>query len=453
VPKRYEVRCPVHGFIPITEWERDIINQPVFQRLRQIRQLGLTDMLYPGAMHTRFEHSLGVMHLATRMFEDIWDRQHAFLVEQGFREDTKGRDRMIIRLMALLHDLGHAPFSHAAEEVMPFLPGQEGKEKKDKKSYKHEQYSAGIIRTYLKDVIEQHKENDNFGLTANDIADIIERKPAIGQRKLLWRDLIDSHLDADRADYLLRDSVHIGVEYGHYDLARLVICLVIAQDPDTGTLVLAVDEGGVHAAEGLILARYMMFTQVYFHHVRGAYDHHLAETLKELLREENKDRADLGDEKGTFLPPTTPENLKAFLDWTDWKVQGLLYVGKGGPHATILKERRHDRRVYETPEVVKAADLEELGEVRERLGDRVSFTGSPEKSWYKPKEGEIQILKRGTTKTRLVPLSQISDVVKGLASLNQRRLYVPYEKATEARRIVDDFLTEKVAKKGGPSEN
>src|SRR5439155_1380956 len=127
---------------------------------------------------------------------------------------------------------------------------------------------------------------------------------------------------------------------------------VVAQDPDTGTLVLAMDEGGVHAAEGLILARYMMFTQVYFHHVRGAYDHHLAETLKELLREENKDRAELGDEKGTFLPPTTPE-------------------------------------------------------------------------------------------TRLVPLSQISDVVKGLTSLNQRRLYAPYEKATEARKIVDECLTEK----------
>jgi len=448
VPKRYEVRCPVHGFIPITEWERDIINQPAFQRLRRIRQLGLTDMLYPGAMHTRFEHSLGVMHLATRMFEDIWDRQRPFLVEQGFREDTKGRDRMIIRLMALLHDVGHAPFSHAAEDVMPVLNAGP-----PPRRYKHEQYSAAIIRTYLKDVIEQHKENDNFGLSANDIADIIERKPTIGQRKLLWRDLIDSHLDADRADYLLRDSVHVGVEYGHYDLDRLVICLVIAQDPDTGTLVLAVDEGGVHAAEGLILARYMMFTQVYFHHVRGAYDHHLAETLKDLLREENKDRAELGDERGTFLPPTTPENLDAFLDWTDWKVQGLMHAGKGGPHATILKERSHDRRVYETPEVVKAIDLEELGEVRERLGDRVSFTGSPEKSWYRPKEGEIQILKRGTTKTRLVPLSQISDVVKGLASLNQRRLYVPYEKAPEARQIVDDFLTATQLKKGGEGED
>ena len=111
--KRYEVRCPIHGFIVLDEWERDIINHLVFQRLRRIRQLGWTDMLYPGAMHTRFEHSLGVMETATRMFDDIWERRKDLLEALNFSPGGREKDRILIRLAALLHDVGHAPFSHA----------------------------------------------------------------------------------------------------------------------------------------------------------------------------------------------------------------------------------------------------------------------------------------------------------------------------------------------------
>jgi HD superfamily phosphohydrolase len=121
--RKYEIRCPIHGFIELNEWERDIINQPAFQRLRRIRQLGLTDYVYPGAMHTRFEHSLGVMHVATRMYDSIVARSAEVLkAELGYNDDGLRRDRMIVRLAALLHDVGHAPLSHAAEEIMPTKP-------------------------------------------------------------------------------------------------------------------------------------------------------------------------------------------------------------------------------------------------------------------------------------------------------------------------------------------
>lgn len=125
------------------------------------------------------------------------------------------RDRVLVRLASLLHDVGHAPFSHAGEEVMPKNPATN-------KPYKHEAYSEAIIRYLMKDVIENHPLNQNYYIKADDVADFLAGKPSV-QRSLLWRGLITSQLDADRADYLLRDSHHIGVEYGKYDLQRLLV--------------------------------------------------------------------------------------------------------------------------------------------------------------------------------------------------------------------------------------
>jgi len=219
--KTYEIRDPIHGFIELNEWERDIVNHPVFQRLRRIRQLGLTDMVYPGAMHTRFEHSLGVMHVATKMFDQIVKRRQDFLeTELSFTAGGLERDRVLVRLSCLLHDVGHAPFSHAAEGLMDKDPATN-------KSYKHENYSAAAVAFLMQDVIENHPLNQNYKITAQEIADFLNGRLALG-RVLLWRSLVSGQLDADRADYLLRDSHHIGVAYGRYDLNRLLVTLTIA---------------------------------------------------------------------------------------------------------------------------------------------------------------------------------------------------------------------------------
>src|SRR5438270_8358508 len=119
--RQYEIRCPVHGFITLNDWEWEIIRQPAFQRLRRIRQLGWTDQVYPGAMHTRFEHSLGVMHVATHLYDAILRRSRDVLVsELTYNEAGFERDKILVRLAALLHDVGHSPFSHASEELYPF---------------------------------------------------------------------------------------------------------------------------------------------------------------------------------------------------------------------------------------------------------------------------------------------------------------------------------------------
>jgi HD superfamily phosphohydrolase len=113
-----EIRCPIHGFIGLNAWERALVDTPVFQRLRRIRQLAWTDYVYPGAMHTRFEHSLGVMHVATLLFDSIVRNSRQILTAAyDYDEHGLAKARQKIRLAALLHDVGHPPFSHASEDV------------------------------------------------------------------------------------------------------------------------------------------------------------------------------------------------------------------------------------------------------------------------------------------------------------------------------------------------
>ncbi len=197
-----EVRCPVHGFIRLNNWERDIINHPVFQRLRRIRQLSWTDMVYQAAMHTRFEHSLGVMHVASAMFDTIVEKCKSILHdEMAFNQTGLERDRQVLRIASLLHDVGHAPFSHAGEGLMPRNPDT-------RNPFKHEDYSASAIRFLMRDVIDSHRESQNYEITANEVADFVQGKATLG-RRLLWYELLSGQLDADRSDYLLRDAYHL----------------------------------------------------------------------------------------------------------------------------------------------------------------------------------------------------------------------------------------------------
>jgi HD superfamily phosphohydrolase len=145
-----EIRCPIHGFIGLTELERDIVDHSAFQRLRRIKQLAWTDYIYPGASHTRFEHSLGVMHLASRLYEAVVKASGETLKEIfKYTDAGLARDWQIVRLAALLHDVGHPPFSHAAEQLLPMkepenyslLPGVV----RPIERYAHEDYSVEII--------------------------------------------------------------------------------------------------------------------------------------------------------------------------------------------------------------------------------------------------------------------------------------------------------------------
>lgn len=425
--RMYEIRCPVHGFIPFSDWERDVINHPAFQRLRRIRQLAWTDYVYPGAMHTRFEHSLGVMHIAGQLFESIRRRSFEVLKSDlGFSDDDLARDRQIVRFTALLHDTGHGPFSHAAEDVFP--TDAKGKH------YKHEAYSAAVIRHVLKDVIESHPLNRGVGILADDIATLLEGGSAAGGR-LFWRQLVDGQMDADRMDYLLRDSLHIGVDYGRYDWRRLLNTIQVVQmEPRRGEESppgprIGVAEGGVHAAEALVLARYYMFTQVYFHKTRVAYDHHIRGSLKALLP------------TGAFPPPSAG-TIAEYLQWNDWKVLGLLAdESNGGEHADRLRRRDHYREIHHTPEHSVGSERTVVGLISRSLGNLVAAVESSETSTYKLGPTDISVVSEAENH-KVQPLSEYSSVLKGFKDrpVNMVRLYSRPEDAEQARLRIAELL-------------
>jgi len=412
--RKYEIRCPVHGFIQIDDWEREIIEQPAFQRLRRIRQLAWTDLVYPGAMHTRFEHSLGVMHTATLLYDSIVSKSRDLLKQElAYSDEGLGRDRKLVRLAALLHDVGHAPFSHSSEELLPRRTGA--------LKFAHEDYSAAIIRSELRGAIEEHPLNANTGFRANDVAALIEGGAAAG-RAVFWRDLINGQMDADRMDYLLRDSHHVGVGYGKFDLQRLISSVIaIAPGGKDDHSRVGIEEGGLHAAEALVLARYFMFTQVYFHKTRVAYDIHLREVMKQILA-------------GGRFPKPSGTGLKEFLRWDDWRVMGLIASGRAGEHGRRIIERNHYREIYHTHEVCTEKDLRELKRVKAKLGNLLVAEETATKSWYKSGSDDIPVLSKVRT-PRVQPLSEYSKVIAGMMEKNnQALLYVDSTRREEAER-------------------
>jgi HD superfamily phosphohydrolase len=413
--RTYEIRCPVYGFITISDWEREIISVPAFQRLRRIRQLAWSDYVYPGAMHTRFEHSLGVMHMATQLYRAIEDRSGDILrSELGYNDAGLRRHKVLIRLAALFHDIGHSPFSHGAEELFPLADDANPATR-----FTHETYSAEIVRQCFADVIANHPANTNYEFKADDVANMLEGKAEAG-KALFWRDLIDGQMDADRMDYLLRDSLHAGVDYGRYDWRR-VLQTVAATPPTSGSGPrLGVSAGGWHSAEGLILARYFMFTQVYFHKTRVVFDYHLQQALAEMLPD------------GHFPRPTADE-LNEYLRWDDWRVLGKLSAGAGGEHGKRLATRNHYREIAETPEVPASDDIEKLARWRTALGDLLKAEIPAEKSWYRIGPADIPVISEDDP-SKVSPLSKYSSVVRGIEAVHQIRLYVRGEDRAEARR-------------------
>jgi HD superfamily phosphohydrolase len=190
---------------------------------------------------------------------------------------------------------------------------------------------------------------------------------------------------------------------------------------------MGISDGGVHAVEGLLLARYMMFTQLYFHKTRVIYDYHLVECLRALL--ESSDH--------TFAAPTR-DGIKEFLSWHDWRVLGAISNGFGGEHGEILYNRNHHRLVHESPEIPTQDDLELLQEHEAVLNSLGCVRLSAEKSWYKTGPSEILVIPEQWSHEREpMPLSQRSAMLAGLKSIAQQRLYVPAERRADAITLIE----------------
>ena len=334
----HEIRDPIHVFIKLDSQERRVLDSPQFQRLRCIHQLAMTYLVYPGATHRRFEHSLGVMELAGRVYDIITNPENLTdgirsLFPQTQNEYQRLHWRRVLRLAALCHDIGHLPFSHAAEDLLP-------------EGWDHERMTRELILSpAMKDIWSSMDPKP-------DPMDIV--KLALGAKKapdlefsdwesLLAEIIVGNAFGVDRMDYLLRDSLHTGVAYGRFDHFRLIDTLRILPPPAQGyererssEPYIGVEAGGLQSAEALLLARYFMFSQVYFHPVRRIYDIHLKDFLTEWL------------EGGCY-----PIETKHFFEYTDAEIISAMRKATrddqhpGHIHAKRIVDRNHFRVLHE----------------------------------------------------------------------------------------------------------
>jgi HD superfamily phosphohydrolase len=416
-------RDPVHGFIRVSKRERTIINRPEMQRLRRIHQLGPGCLIYHGAEHSRFGHALGVMEVASRLFDAIELKRPEAL---GADQTARKRTRQLLRLAALLHDVGHAPFSHSTEEIMPVGP--------DNRPYEHVDYTCAIIESEGMAQAIQIGFGE-MGISAQMVSRLIEGSAALGDEGVLLHQLIAGELDADRMDYLARDSMYCGVIYGSYDVHRLLDTVTVAKWGKSRWL-LAVESGGKYALEAFLLARYYMFLQVYLHDVRRFYDIALARFLASLLP------------GGRYPPPTQVEQYLGYDDLAIWQLaRGR--AAEGDAWGNVLWNRAHWRTIAETephppPELVlKWRDARES--IERQFNEAVIFDDAVSAAYrarqYGPydtesaeEEGKYPILVAEEGKPDGLPIERISRIVQNLnAHIILLRLYAHPDRESDVK--------------------
>lgn len=314
------VRDPIHGPIALNKQERLLIEHPAFQRLRHIKQLGFADVAFPAAVHSRFIHSIGALHVATRLFDRLLPPQNPYKHDE--EEKTRLRLRQTVRLAMLLHDVGHAPLSHTTEMRLPLLKElalekswglfQEGKKSDEKnKRATHEDFtlkiildsslgqqidslfgdSVGIYKEHVALLILSSLPTDVNPATSSNIqhsTHSTEGLPVDVQQTWFWRgknclpllrQIISSECDADRMDYLQRDSLFSGVNFGKFD-ADWLIDNVVPVDVN-GVYFLGIRSRAIFSFEDFLLSRYHMFATVYLHEVPVIYEKMLSRYFTE----------------------------------------------------------------------------------------------------------------------------------------------------------------------------
>ena len=266
---------PIHHFIELSPAEAKLLDSDVMQRMRRLRQLGLAYLAFPSAEHSRFSHALGAVAAGTRVFETLITHSR-----EAFENADIEYERQLLRAALLLHDIGHGPFSHACEAVL---------------GIRHEARTEAILN--LPRIREPLAA---LGVDPKDVLALIIGNGS-GRHRVFGEIVSGPNLDADRMDYLLRDSYFTGVATGHYDSEQLFGALRIYQHSNHS--ILGVDSRGVVALESFVLARYMMFATVYFHHTTRMYERILQDALREL-----------------WPHPSALNDIEAFLDWDDARV-------------------------------------------------------------------------------------------------------------------------------------
>ncbi len=382
---------PIHDFIRVYDHELKIIDNPIFQRLRRIRQLSGAHLTYPAAQHTRFEHSLGVMHIASQAGEAL--REKGFLKKEDIEQ---------LRLAGLLHDIGHGPFSHLFEEII------------QKKKISHEDFGKNLIlKSVIGDILSQN------GYDKKTITKI-----AFGDSKLQYlNEIVSGALSADMMDYLLRDGYFTGAEHAKIDHKRLT------QSLDVHKKKLALEKSALYSFESMMHSRYQMFKAVYFHKTVRAAEVMLLEALR------------LSDDEFGF----TSFNLNEYIKLTDEYVLSML-LSSNTPKLKRAKKFAQDYQnrnllkcVYER--ILTSKNLLEktkTNEIRSTLSKKskvdeeeifVDSSVTPSIPLAPSKKESKQIIlitkENGKSQAQEMPISEIPVVSAISGFMNILRVYTP----------------------------
>ena len=445
-----EIRDVIHGSIQIFAHELPIVESRIFQRLRQIKQLGFSENSYPTATHARFIHSLGAMETATIAFDTIFDGPRARTLFKRDHFKAPERLRAIVRLAALLHDSGHGPLSHTTEFAMPEVAALQvprnstaGTDRTRKAN--HEDYTLKLILdSSLTELL--NRAGSPYGFTAAHVAALIDphfqldlklgeadfffaqvEGARVNFRPILSQ-LISSELDADRMDYLKRDSYMVGVSYGEYDLNWLMGNLTYhIQD---GRCYLALQHRALLSFEDFLISRFHMFLMVYFHHKSVIYD----EMLTQYFHSPDCDYQ-------------LPAQIQEYIDCDDTHLLSHL-KRSNNPWAKRIVDRTPYRMLVELhtgiPNTPNSAE-EQLNlrtKIKERLAGagihylESSSTGELSKYFRKPGDPIFVRYDNQFLKPQVYRLEECTDVFTRYQDRRIiSRLYVAPEQLTRARAL------------------
>ncbi len=324
------IRDPVHDVIafrldhPVERLSFNLINTMEFQRLRRVRQLGLASLAYPGADHSRYSHSLGVFETARKML----DRLAQFHI-------LDPRQRTLCLLAALLHDLGHGPFSHLFERISETA---------------HEDMSHRLILD-PDSAIHQILASHDAGLP-QDLVAFLRCHPA----RTFYHDMISSQLDADRFDYLLRDNLHTGARYGSFDLGWLLQAITIDETSNR----LAVAAKGISAVETYLQARYHMFRNVYFHKVVRSAEGMVKLSLQRARRLAVQERLPWPSREHAVYKMLVGQSLSTpdFVDLDDISIMMCFKIWAAGDDPVLANLCRGllSRRLYKSVDITRVPE-------------------------------------------------------------------------------------------------
>lgn len=471
---RHIIRDPVHHTIVLSADERQLIDHPLFQRLRRIKQTAFLSLIFPGSTHDRFSHSIGVMHMGGQIFDSIAEDFVDTFGPRALQPTQKEYFRRLIRLAALLHDIGHGPFSHSLEGVTHagrtihptrkalFECGSIPNHWIDEKIFKlkgswldepaqHEEFSIALIAR-----IAEEKGGRIAGVWGQDIASLIadwvvssnefmdmDKLGPSGKWNLkpALKSMVSGEIDCDRMDYLLRDSLYTGVPYGQYDKDMLISNIIWRPHPDKPTqLALGIRRKALHAFEDFLTSRFHMFMQLYSHKAAVGFDIVLENALAEL--------------PDFHIHP----DLKEYVTWSDdWLLRKILEnrSSRWGAHIRdrvglkhLFTVREEDQKLFEKfikPYELSAGTTAWFPSLKTRNTERVADVQgeSTPKIWWRKSVNYLTKEKRGSMPLfiedklgNLIPAEEISLLLKSdfTRKFEMIHVYALRDEEKDARR-------------------